>query len=166
MKNNLLNLFCLIGICAFATACFLVAVDLVSFGTLWLDYLFLGSLLIIFVCLNFKFHKNTEYDETLSCLRRAKKSVASVKTGKDLNYVKLLAVQNQLANASIYLSELTASFELYELKQAVNELETIRSHYRSNDDFRLTVKAETKAEDVAALEKIIDAVKEVGSSKR
>lgn len=166
MKNKLLNLLCIIGVCAFATACLLVAVDLVSFGTLWLDYLFLGSLLIIFVCLNFKFHKSTEYDETLSCLRRAKKSLSSVKTDKELNYVKLLAVQNQLANASIYLSELTASFDLYELKQAVNDLENIRSHYRSDDDFRLTVKAETKAEDTAVLERIIASVKEAGKSEK
>ena len=165
MKNKLLNLFILIGLCGFATACFLVATNITQFGALWLDYVFLGSLLIVFVCLNFKFRKYTPYDETVSCLRRAKKSVASVKTGKEINYVKLLAVQNQLSNASIYLSDLTSSLDLYELKDAVSELEIIRSHYKTDENFRLTMDEQTHSSDVAALGRIIDSVKSVGQSK-
>ena len=91
--------------------------------------------------------------------------MASVKTGKEINYVKLLAVQNQLSNASIYLSDLTSSLDLYELKDAVSELEIIRSHYKTDEKFRLTMDEQTHSSDVAALGRIIDSVKSVGQSK-
>lgn len=161
MKNKILNTLILIGLVALITLIVLVGFSVVEFGVLWLDYAFLGTALLIFVCLNIKYKRYTEYDEALSCLRRAKRSVSKLPADKDVGYVKLLTVTNQLANAENILEEIAAKRELYALKSALKELSSIRGRYRAGDSIKMRFDKSVLSGDVCALEGIIEEVKKL-----
>lgn len=159
MKNKLLNIFTFVGICALIGLFILLAVNVVQFGTLWFDYAVLGSILIIFLCLNLKFRRYTDYDETISCIRRTKKAIAKIRPDTDINYVKLLSVQNQLANAEIYLDDITARHDLYQLNELSTQLKSLRSHYKSEKELKVRLNQSDLKSDIAVFDNILAELK-------
>lgn len=161
MKNKLLNTLIIIGAACLAALAALVAADVVEFGTLWFDYAVLGSILLIFVSLNFKFRKYTDFDETISCVRRAKRAILKITPDKDVSYVKLLSVQNQLSNASIYLEDVTAKHDLYQLKSLLKELNGVRNHYKTDDELKIRLSQSVIKGDADVLDSILSSLKKI-----
>lgn len=159
MKNKIRNLFIFAAVCVLAAFIVLLACNAVNFATIWVKYVILGCLLIIFVCLNFKFKKYSDIDEALSCAKRARKTLIKLSPDKDVNYVKQLSLINQITNVSLNLDDVIASKECYNLKASAAQLEEMKNHFKSDDDIKLRLDKDALRADTALLDEIIKELK-------
>ena len=161
MKNKILNLFIFAGAVVLIGLIIFIAISEVQFGTLWVKYSILGCLLVIFLCLNLKFKKYSDYDETVSCVKRARKSVAKINSDNGINYVKQLTITNQLTNAELLLDEFIARHESYFLKDNLASLREIKPSFKTADDTKLRLPKETVLSALQILDGILDEMRKM-----
>ncbi len=161
MKNKICALFIFAGVVVLIGLGVLIGVDAVQFGTLWVKYAVLGCLLVIGICLNIRFKKYTNLDEARSCARRARRSVAKLKTKNEIRYVRRLTVVNQLTNAELLIEELIATRESYGLRDNLAALKEIKTSLKNDDDSNRSVLPETVASATQILDDILAELREL-----
>lgn len=159
MKRKFFNTLTLIGLISFALFLGLCLINVFSFNALWIRYVLLCSLLVFFIGLSNTFKKFTDFNEGRACLNRAYRSLNLIKGRdiKNINYVRVLSVKNQLNNAEIYLGNVADKFDLYELKSRLSGLEKIEHNYSIENKEQLTNDIILK--DIEEIEKILAQLK-------
>lgn len=161
MKNKICDLFIFACITALVGLIILLCVNAVSFNVLWFKYSILGCLLIIGICLNVRFKKYTDLDEARALTKRTRKSLATLKTKKELSYVKRLTVINQLTNTELILEEFIATHETYGLKDNLSALKEIKTAFKGEENSKQTVSKETVDTATEILDGIIAELREL-----
>lgn len=137
MKNKILNILICISLGVLITLIVLLFYNIIDIYSIGIVYAFWGSLLVIFAGLNLKFKKYSDLEETIYCLRRTRRAIASIKTGKELSYVKRLAILNQITNSLLLMEDLISQHEYYPLKDNLTQLYAVKEQF--SGDFTVKV---------------------------
>ena len=155
MKNKILNIVIFIGILAIAAAIALALNGLLEPTSLAVQYTVLGGLLITFIGLNLRFRKRTDYEEAIVLMRRSRRAVGRIQPNKEVRFVQLRTIKNQLTNAKIYLNDTVAKYDLYNLQTLAEKLDDVKNHYNLDDDFKSTFSSNDLKEDLRIIDQII-----------
>ncbi len=167
MRKKLFNSLIILSLALLAAVIILVIFDIAEFDTLWVKYLTMLSLLILGLSLNLSFRRLTDFDEAVSCLKRARKSIERLNlNNKAAAFVKLLSIKNQLTNAITYLEDIIAAHDLYLLRYDLTKIIEIKEHYTQNGDAFILTDKETVKEDAEILKRTIEAVKNYKQTRK
>lgn len=160
MRKKIFSSLVIFSLAILVATLVFIAFDIINPLHLWVKYVVLLSLAILGLSLNLSFRKLTDFDETISCLKRAISSIERISfTNKASRYVKLIAISSQLSNAITYLEDVISAYELYPLRYDLGNLNEIKVHYdKAQDNLDLLTK-ELVLEDIGILKSIMDAVK-------
>ena len=160
MRKKLFKSLVILSLAILAAIIVLVFFDIINPALLWIKYLIMLSLIILGLSLNLSFRRLTDFDEAESCLRRARKSIEKINlSNKATSFVKLLSINNQLANAITYLEDVISSYDLYLLRYDLGKIVAIKEHYAQSGETSTLPSQETIIEDAEILKRTIEAVK-------
>lgn len=154
MKQKILNVLIILGVLGLIATVTLIVCKIADFSALWVKYALLGSLLLIFAPLNFKFKRYTDVDETVFCLRRTRKAIIKLSSEKEITYVKRLSVHNQLTNSIIMTEELLAKHDFFTLRDDLATLNAIKERFSRNGEKLVLTKQEIQ-DDTLAIDSLI-----------
>lgn len=160
MKKKIFSSLVIFSLVILLATLVFIAFDIVNPLNLWVKYVILISLIILGLSLNFSFKKLTDFDETISCLKRAITSIEGINSAsKATRYVKILTIVSQLYNAITYLEDVIAAYELYPLRYDLGNLKVIKNRYELAQDNSDLLTKDLVLEDIDILKSIMDAVK-------
>lgn len=136
MKKKRDNVFLISALALLATLVALIAapgVPQVGINALWVRYLLLSLILIVLISLNARVRRVSDCDETLGCMKRARRSLDKLIAGKDVGGVLFRAMLNQLVNAENCLEDLIAARDLYFLRSDLERLREISEGLKASD---------------------------------
>lgn len=155
MKNKILNATIILGLIVIAVGIALLINDILDADSLGFRYLILAGLLIAFIGLNLRFRRPTDVEETIAAMRRSRKAVGRLQPNVEVRFVKLRATRNQLANAEVYLNDVIAKYDLYNLQTLAQKFDKVKNHYNLDDDFKSTFTSNEIKEDLRIIDQII-----------
>lgn len=163
MKKKFFRTLILLGAIIFLITISLCFLDIISFSSLWVKYLLLLGLLFLFMGLSNFLKKFTDYRESMIALKHVIKTLNKIKNTEidKINYVHILGIRNQLDNAVIYIGNMIDNYDLYELRDNLNQLNKIKLNYSVENKSNLT--NETIEKDLIYINETIENIKYIKS---
>ena len=155
MKNKILNTIIIIGLLGIAAGIALTINGIFDITSLAFRYTILASLLVLFISLNLRVRRPTDYQETIASLRRSRRIVAKIQPNKEIRFVQLRTTKNQLANTEVYLNDIIAKYDLYNLQTLATKFADVKNHYNLDDDFKSTFGSNDLNEDLRVIDQLI-----------
>lgn len=166
MRKKIFSSLVVFSLIILITTLVFTAFDIINPLHLWVKYVVNISLIILGISLNMSFKKVTDFDETLSCLKRATKSIQRINiASKATRYVAILTISSQLSNAITYLEDVISAYELYPLRYDLGNLNNLKGRYDKAQDNIVLLTKETLDEDIEMLQSIMDAVKKYKTNR-
>ena len=155
MRNKILNGTIIVGLICIAVAIALLINEIFDASSLGFQYLILAGLLITFIGLNFRFRRPTDVEETTASLRRSRRMVARIQPNAEIRFVQLRTIRNQIAYAEVYVNDLVAKYDLYNLQTLAKKFDDVKNHYNLDDDFKSTFTSNEIKEDLRVIDQLI-----------